>query len=76
MAVALGNAEAESASSVLQRILKLDPEPLIRSHVAWALGQIGGSRSQVALREALVQEAAPEVAVEIQSALIHSSRKQ
>ena len=76
VAVALGNAEAESASSVLQRILKLDPEPLIRSHVAWALGQIGGSGSQIALREALAQEAAPEVAVEIHSALIHSSRKQ
>ena len=76
VAVALGNAQAESANGVLQRIIKLDPEPLVRSHAAWALGQIGGSGSQEALREALAQETVQEVAAEIHSALTHLSRIQ
>ena len=76
VAVALGNAQVENACGVLQRIIKLDPEPLVRSHAAWALGQIGGSGSQEALRQALAQETAPEVATEIHSALAHSSRIQ
>lgn len=76
VAVALGNAQVENACGVLQRIIKLDPEPLVRSHAAWALGQIGGSGSQEALRQALAQETAPEVAAEIHSALAHSSRIQ
>jgi epoxyqueuosine reductase len=76
VAVALGNAQVESASGALQRIIKLDPEPLVRSHAAWALGQIGGAGSQEALREALAQESDQEVAAEIHSALTHQSRIQ
>ena len=30
-----------------------EPEPLIRSHAAWALGQIGGSAARRALERAL-----------------------
>jgi len=76
VAVALGNARVESASGVLQRIIKLDPEPLVRSHAAWALGQIGGSGSHDALRDALDREAVREVAAEIHSAITLSSRIQ
>ncbi len=74
VAVALGNAQDRSAVGVLQRIIKLDPEPLVRSHVAWALGQIGGSGSLDALRDALSEETDQDVAVTIQSALAHTER--
>jgi len=55
IAVALGNQAREDAVPVLQRALR-DPEPLIREHAAWALGEIGGGPARKALLEALESE--------------------
>ena len=59
VAIALGNSKNEEAIEPLRHALH-DPEPLIRGHVAWALGQLGdqGSlRKHLGLEEdALVRE--------------------
>ena len=49
VAVALGNWGDRSAVPALARALD-DHEPLIRGHVAWALGRIAGEDSRAALR--------------------------
>jgi len=45
-AIALGNisagSEAPQAIQALEKALLDDPEPLVRQHAAWALGQVGG----------------------------------
>src|ERR1700676_2932960 len=48
-AVVLGNSGNPAAIPILARALSGDPEPLVRSHAAWALGQLGGARSMQAL---------------------------
>jgi epoxyqueuosine reductase len=48
VAVALGNWGAEEAVPVLVEALG-DPEPLVRGHAAWALGEIGSVESVSAL---------------------------
>jgi epoxyqueuosine reductase len=49
--VALGNrAEAESVPA-LARALAVDPDPLVRAHAAWALGEIGRKHCGRALPE-------------------------
>jgi epoxyqueuosine reductase len=68
VAVALGNTGAPEAVPVLARALD-DPEPLVRRHVAWALGRLGGSRSRSALLGRLAVEADPDVRGEIEDAL-------
>ncbi len=67
-AVILGNQREESAAEGLGAALQ-DFEPLVRSHAAWALGQIGGEAAGNLLRAALVVEEDAEVAGEIRSAL-------
>jgi HEAT repeat protein len=49
--------------------LHSDTESIVRSHAAWALGQIENPQSLIALRSALDAEADPEVISEIQSAI-------
>jgi epoxyqueuosine reductase len=49
-----------------------DPEPLLRGHAAWALGQIGTPSSLQALSHKLPSETDPEVQEEIQLALAGS----
>jgi epoxyqueuosine reductase len=49
--VAAGNWGSETAVKPLSRLLT-DPEPLIRGHAAWALGQIGGPQATAILRRA------------------------
>jgi epoxyqueuosine reductase len=39
--VALGNRGELGAAPALARTLAADPEPLVRAHAAWALGEIG-----------------------------------
>ncbi|HEY6866111.1 MAG TPA: tRNA epoxyqueuosine(34) reductase QueG [Candidatus Eisenbacteria bacterium] len=39
--VALGNRREAAAVPALARALAADPEPLVRAHAAWALGEIG-----------------------------------
>lgn len=67
--VALGNLRCEEAAPALGRVLRDDPEPLVRTHAAWALGQIGSPDAIAALRAAWSREADPEAVAEIAAAL-------
>ena len=74
--VALGNrAEAESVPA-LARALAADPDPLVRAHAAWALGEIGrrhggtGTRPEIEQAlEAAARDANAEVREEARLAL-------
>ena len=68
VAVALGNARDPVAIPALARALE-DEEPLVRSHSAWALGQIGGADARVRLERALTLEPDEMVLKEIRLAL-------
>lgn len=50
-------------------------EPLIRGHVAWALGQIGGQSVEEALSKKLETETNSFVQSEIHAALSHAQPK-
>ncbi len=66
--VAIGNWGARKALPALEIALS-DSEPLVRSHAAWAVGQIGGETAAKLLQTRLVVEEEPEVIAEIQGAL-------
>jgi len=66
VAIALGNTGDPIAVPALVEALS-DPEPIIRGHVAWALGKIGGTRQ--ALESALGRETDPQAADEIRMAM-------
>ena len=66
--VALGNIGDTVAVPALARALYSD-EALVRSHAAWALGQIGGETARGVLRTALLEEDDSDVAGEIRDAL-------
>jgi epoxyqueuosine reductase len=66
--VALGNSGDPQAVPALIGALH-DDESLIRSHAAWALGQIGGKEAKRALEESLVSEEDGEARNEIRCAL-------
>jgi epoxyqueuosine reductase len=68
VAIALGNSRNPDAVPPLVSALA-DPEPLVRSHAAWALGQLGGSRAQQALERALPDEPDTSTATEIRAAI-------
>ncbi len=55
VAVALGNSGDSTAVPALAGALE-DEEAVVRSHAAWALGQIGGSAARLALDRALARE--------------------
>jgi len=74
IAVALGNAGDPDCIPSLTQALK-DPEPLIRSHAAWALGQIGVPSVRQALADALKTETENLVQKEIQAALDNIQEK-
>ncbi len=57
-AVALGNALDRSTVGALIESLQSDPHPMVRGHVAWALGRIGSPRAIAALRRQHVAEKA------------------
>jgi epoxyqueuosine reductase len=67
-AVALGNSGCAEVVPRLIRALEEDPRPLVRGHVAWALGRLGGSAARDALARAAQDEDA-SVAREAQLAL-------
>lgn len=67
--VALGNGGQADAVPVLARILREEPEGLIRRHAAWALGRIGGAEATRALQAALGGERDPGVREELRLAL-------
>lgn len=70
-AVALGNHRDERGVAPLTASL-VDPEPLVRGHAAWALGEIGGS-ARAALDAARPRETDPFVREEIEAALESAS---
>lgn len=69
LAVALGNARDPQTVTALLTCLNHEEEPLVRAHVAWALGQIGTPLALKGLHEALRQERDPAVLDEIRSAI-------
>ncbi len=69
VAVAFGNSLDERSLPALITCLKSEEEPLIRAHVAWAIGKIGGLRAKRVLQKALENETDPQVLEEISSAL-------
>jgi epoxyqueuosine reductase len=69
LAVALGNLGSPEAAAPLAQALLEDPEPLVRSHAAWALGRIGGGPARQALVKAICDEADLQVKTAVQSAL-------
>ena len=70
VSVALGNAHDPAAIPALTQSLMEEPEPLIRSHAAWALGQIDDPQAKRALSEAVSRETDPGVQSEIRAALL------
>ncbi len=68
VAVALGNLQSPEAVPALSKALQ-DHEPLVRQHVAWALGKIKSDDAREALQERLEVETELEVREEIQNAL-------
>jgi epoxyqueuosine reductase len=65
VAVALGNLRDARAVPALWAALTSDPDPIVRGHAAWALGQIGGADAKAALRAAPLRERDPETLREI-----------
>ena len=68
-AVALGNTLDRADVPVLVEALTRDPHPLVRAHVAWALGRIGSPAALAALRTAAGHERVGLVRDEIGAAL-------
>jgi epoxyqueuosine reductase len=67
--VALGNLKRGEAVPALIATLGRDPDPLLRGHAAWALGQIRTRDAERALSEARVRETDAMVLEEIQAAI-------
>ncbi len=68
VAVALGNIKSPEALPALIGALD-DDEALVRGHVAWALGRIGGIQAATALQRRLAAEQDERVVGEIEEAL-------
>jgi epoxyqueuosine reductase len=69
VAVVLGNTRNPAAVPALIRALESEHEPLVRSHAAWALGQVGGAIGRRALDQARIRDDDPAVRAEIEAAL-------
>ncbi len=69
VAVALGNTGNPDAVPILEQSLREETEPLVRLHVAWALGRLTGDQSRKALQTAAATERDQAVAAEIAGAL-------
>jgi epoxyqueuosine reductase len=72
IAVTLGNSHDQRAVAPLEKVMMLEPEPVVRAHAAWALGQIGGKIARQALMNAGKIETELVVKAEIYNALEHS----
>ncbi|MBV9720224.1 MAG: tRNA epoxyqueuosine(34) reductase QueG [Candidatus Eremiobacteraeota bacterium] len=68
-AVALGNSLDRSTVGALSESLDRDPNPMVRGHVAWALGRIGSPPAFTALRRRYAVEHDGAVRAEIAAAL-------
>lgn len=71
-AVALGNRGSRDDVPILARAMA-DPDGLVRGHVAWALGEIGGNQARRVLESSLVGEISEYVTQEIKAALAKSA---
>lgn len=69
VSVVLGNLKDLATVPDLGFSLLSEPEPLVRAHAAWALGQIGGAAARTVLDKALHIEPESAVVEEIRSAL-------
>jgi epoxyqueuosine reductase len=67
--VALGNLKRPDAVRALTAALEKDPDPLVRGHAAWALGQIRTREAGQILQEARAREKDPTVLEEIQASI-------
>jgi epoxyqueuosine reductase len=67
--LALGNTENPDAVPPLRAALCEDPEPLVRSAAAWALGRIGAPGARKALEGVDQHREVPPVAAEVRAAL-------
>ncbi len=67
-AVALGNQGDPEAVPALASALE-DPEPVVRSHAAWALGKLGGKKAKAALEKRRSSEDEEIVRREIEESL-------
>ncbi len=65
----LGNTKSLELVPHLSQLLHSEPEPLVRQHTAWALGQIGGKDSLQQLKIALNNEEDQKVIGEIKMAI-------
>jgi epoxyqueuosine reductase len=74
-AVALGNTLDRAHVPLLAAALAGDPHPLVRAHVAWALGRLGSPQALAALREARGRESDALVSDEIAAALQSFSQR-
>ncbi|HVA40910.1 MAG TPA: tRNA epoxyqueuosine(34) reductase QueG, partial [Candidatus Binataceae bacterium] len=72
-AVVLGNSGNRDAIAILARTLAAEPEALVRSHAAWALGELGGGAARHTLEAARTRESDPSAAAEIALALAHAT---
>lgn len=74
VAIALGNSGNPEAIPSLQAALH-DPEPLVRSHAAWALGQFAEASAQETLQRHYGQETDSDVRAEVMVALEHRTAR-
>ncbi len=74
-AVAMGNMLDRADVPALEQSLDDDPHPLVRSHVAWALGRIGSPRAIDALKRRESVETDALVSDEIRAALLSLSQR-
>ncbi len=69
VAVALGNSRNPQIAPALTEVLRGHPEPLVRGHAAWALGQAAGALALQPLKQAAATENDAAVLAEIQAAI-------
>ncbi|WP_026692553.1 tRNA epoxyqueuosine(34) reductase QueG [Peribacillus kribbensis] len=67
--LALAHYKEEAALPHLKEVLQKDPRPVIRGTAAWAIGKIGGNRTEDMLKEAKSNELDEEVLIEINKGL-------
>ncbi len=68
-AVVLGNRHDPHLIPLLSERLSREPEPLVRGHIAWALGQLEHPDADAALRAQRAREVEPYVCEELRHAL-------
>ncbi|NLI70966.1 MAG: tRNA epoxyqueuosine(34) reductase QueG [Firmicutes bacterium] len=67
--IALGNSRDHRGLKPLSDVFTRDPQPLIRLHAAWSIGQLGGPEAERILSRGLERETDQRVQEEIRSAL-------